>query len=60
MGGRLPPEDVSDQAEILTRSVSSKVAKKLFLAQIKNLGVTFRAFCSSSVLTFGLLAVRAF
>ena len=58
--GRLPSEDGSDRAENLTRSVSDKVAKKLFLAQTKNLGVTFRAFCSSTVLTFGLFAVRAF
>ena len=58
--GRLPSEDGSDRAENLTRSVSDKVAKKIFLAQTKNLGVTFRAFCSSTVLTFGLFAVRAF
>ena len=58
--GCLPPEDGSDRAENLTRSISDKVAKKIFLAQTKNQGVTFRAFCSSTVLTFGLFAVRAF
>ena len=58
--GRLPPEDSSDRAENLTRSVSDESAKNIFLAQTKNQGVTFRAFCSSTVLTFGLFAVRPF
>ena len=57
---RLPSEDGSDRAENLTRSVSDESAKNIFLAQTKNLCVTFRAFCSSTVLTFGLFAVRAF
>ena len=42
--GRLPSEDGSDRAEILTRSVSDKVAKNIFLARKKNPGVTFRCF----------------
>ena len=42
--GRLPPEDGSDQAENLTRSVSDEIAKNIFLARKKNPGVTFRIF----------------
>ena len=42
--GRLPPEDGSDQAENLTRSVSDEIAKNIFLARKRNPGVTFRIF----------------
>ena len=42
--GRLPPEDGSDRAENLTRSVSDEIAKNIFLARKQNLGVTFRIF----------------
>ena len=42
--GRLPPEDGSDQAENLTRSVSDDIAKNIFLGRSKNPGVTFRIF----------------
>ena len=42
--GRLPPEDSSDRAENLTRSVSDEIAKNIFLARKQNLGVTFRIF----------------
>ena len=40
--GRLPTQNNSDRAENLTRSVSDKSAKNIFLAQSKNPGVTFR------------------
>ena len=42
--GRLPPEDGSDRAENLTRSVSDEIAKNIFLARKTNPGVTFRIF----------------
>ena len=42
--GRLPPEDGSDQAENLTRSVSDDIAKNIFLGRSKNPGVTFWLF----------------
>ena len=86
--GRLPPEDGSDRAENLTRSVSDEIAKNIFLARTKKSGCHFSNFpsilgflqferfdilgflqferfdiwasCSSSVLTFGLFAVRPF
>jgi hypothetical protein len=88
LGGRLPSEDGSDRAENLTRCVSDKVAKKIFLARTKKSGCHFSnfpsilgflqferfdilgflqfdrfdiwAFCSSTVLTFGLFALRPF
>ena len=86
--GRLPPENGSDWAENLTRSVSDESAKNIFLARTKKSGCHFSNFpsilgffqferfdifgflqfdrsdiwasCSSSVLTFGLFAVRPF
>ena len=42
--GRLRPENGSDWAENLTRSVSDKSAKKVFLDRIFFPGVSFRIF----------------
>ena len=42
--GRLRPENGSDWAENLTRSVSDKSAKKVFLARFFFSGVSFRIF----------------
>ena len=44
MEGRLPPEDGSDQAENLTRCVSDKSAKKVFLARNFFSGCQFSDF----------------
>ena len=67
--GRLPCENGSDWAENLTRSVSDESAKNIFLARQKKSGCHFSNFPSIlgflqferfDILTFGLLAVRAF
>ena len=44
--GRLPPEDGSDRAENLTRSVSDESAKNIFLARQKKSGCHFSNFPS--------------
>ena len=44
MEGCLPPEDSSDRAENLTRSVSDEIAKNIFLARTKKSGCHFSDF----------------
>ena len=46
MEGRLPPEDGSDRAENLTRSVSDEIAKKHIPSSKKNSGCHFSDFAS--------------